>query len=99
MRAGAQRRGDRPQHLGPLHGAGRERGDTERAHPGIRVATDALGDAFGWADERRGVGELEGNGGSDTLDYSAFTTPVTANLLTGVATAVGGKGGGRGGDR
>lgn len=35
-------------------------------------------------------GSVEGNGGSDTLDYSAFTTTVVANLLTGVAPAVNG---------
>jgi uncharacterized delta-60 repeat protein len=35
-------------------------------------------------------GSVEGNGGSDTLDYSAFATPLVANLLTGVAPAVNG---------
>jgi Ca2+-binding RTX toxin-like protein len=35
-------------------------------------------------------GAIEGNGGGDTLDYSAYTAaaPVTVNLLTGLATSV-----------
>jgi hypothetical protein len=33
-------------------------------------------------------GSITGGGGSDTLDYSAWTTGVTVNLTTGTATAV-----------
>jgi len=35
-------------------------------------------------------GRINGSGGSDTLDYSAFVTGVTVNLMTGVAPGVGG---------
>jgi len=35
-------------------------------------------------------GRINGSGGSDTLDYSAFTTGVTVNLMTGVAPGIGG---------
>jgi Ca2+-binding RTX toxin-like protein len=34
--------------------------------------------------------EFTGNGGSDTIDYSAFTTDVTVNLNTGTTTGTGG---------
>ena len=36
------------------------------------------------------AGTLEGGGGADLLDYSAFTTAVTVNLGLGTATGVGG---------
>ncbi|MGO9917135.1 MAG: beta strand repeat-containing protein [Isosphaeraceae bacterium] len=35
-------------------------------------------------------GVINGGGGSDWLDYAAYTTAVTVNLSTGVATGVGG---------
>jgi Ca2+-binding RTX toxin-like protein len=36
------------------------------------------------------AGALEGGGGTDLLDYSAYTTAVTVNLLAGTATGAGG---------
>jgi hypothetical protein len=36
------------------------------------------------------TGKINGGGGGDWLDYSAFTTAVTVNLSTGTATDVGG---------
>jgi hypothetical protein len=37
-----------------------------------------------------GTGELDGGGGSNTLDYSRYTTSVTVNLDAGTATGTGG---------
>ncbi|MFO0928639.1 MAG: calcium-binding protein [Gemmataceae bacterium] len=39
------------------------------------------------------AGTLIGGGGTDTLTYAAWTTPVGVNLKTGTATALGGVGG------
>jgi hypothetical protein len=36
------------------------------------------------------AGNIDGGGGSNTLDYSHLTTPVTLNLQTGMATGIGG---------
>jgi hypothetical protein len=36
------------------------------------------------------TGAIDGGGGADALDYSAYTTPVTVNLATGQATGIGG---------
>lgn len=46
-------------------------------------------DNFAFAMGSSVSGSLNGATGNDTLDYSAFTTPVVANLLTGVAPGVG----------
>src|SRR5262249_54353570 len=35
-------------------------------------------------------GAINGNGGGDWLDYSAYTTAIAVNLTTGLATGVGG---------
>jgi hypothetical protein len=47
------------------------------------------GDRFSFTDGAAITGHLAG-GGSDTLDYTPYTTSVMVDLLTGVATAVGG---------
>jgi hypothetical protein len=36
------------------------------------------------------TGSINGGGGGDWLDYSAWTTPVTVNLVTGAATGIAG---------
>src|SRR5205807_481723 len=47
------------------------------------------GDTFRFADGALLTGNIVG-GGSDTLDYSAYSTSVTVDLQTGIATGVGG---------
>jgi hypothetical protein len=47
-------------------------------------------DSFKFAAKGSLSGSITGGGGSDTLDYSAWTTGVTVNLTTGTATAVAG---------
>ncbi len=47
-------------------------------------------DDFVFADGAGVDGNINGGGGSDTLDYSAYSTPVTVNLATATATGVGG---------
>ena len=46
-------------------------------------------DTFRLADGVRVAGRLDGGVGSDTLDYSAFTTPVNLHLVNGTATNTG----------
>lgn len=46
-------------------------------------------DSFAFALGSSLSGSIDGSAGSDTLDYSAFTTAVVANLTTSVAPAVG----------
>jgi hypothetical protein len=49
------------------------------------------GDAFTFADGAGIDGNINDSGGAaNTLDYSAYTTPVTVNLAAGTATGVGG---------
>ncbi|RMG85926.1 MAG: hypothetical protein D6712_08640, partial [Chloroflexi bacterium] len=47
-------------------------------------------DTFIFADGFTISGIIDGGRGNDTLDYSAYTTGITVNLLTGTATGVGG---------
>jgi hypothetical protein len=46
-------------------------------------------DTFRFADGTRISGRVEGLGGSDTLDYSAYTTRVNIHLILGLATGTG----------
>nr|NIS81190.1 hypothetical protein [Anaerolineales bacterium] len=50
----------------------------------------AEADAFVFADGSSISGAVDGGGGSDTLDYSAYTTGITIDLGTGGATGTGG---------
>ncbi len=47
-------------------------------------------DSFIFADGMGVSGPVNGGGKLDTLDYSAYTTPVSVNLQTGAATGTGG---------
>jgi hypothetical protein len=47
-------------------------------------------DTFEFNDGASITGSIDGGGGFNTLDYRAYTTPVTVNLLTGIATGVAG---------
>jgi len=47
-------------------------------------------DRFVFADGATISGTLDGGAGSDTLDYTAYTTSVNVNLATGTATGTGG---------
>jgi Ca2+-binding RTX toxin-like protein len=49
----------------------------------------AFNDTFKFSNAARVDGTIDGQGGTDTLDYSAYTTSVTVNLATGVATGTG----------
>ncbi len=71
------------------------------ATSGFSVATDAPGtvenaiggsgdDTVVFADGASVAGTLDGGPGVDTLDYSAYTTPLFVNLATGVATGTAG---------
>ncbi|QDU28395.1 Bifunctional hemolysin/adenylate cyclase precursor [Anatilimnocola aggregata] len=58
---------------------------------GIAILDSGSGnDTFAFAIGSSVSGSVIGAEGSDTLDYSEFTTSVNANLLTGAATATGG---------
>ena len=48
-------------------------------------------DIFKFSNGKNVTGAIKGGGGSDWLDYSSYTTPVTVNLQTGAATGVGTK--------
>src|SRR5262249_27291093 len=50
----------------------------------------SFNDTFKFSNAARVDGTIDGQGGTDTLDYSAYTTSVTVNLATGVATGTGG---------
>jgi Ca2+-binding RTX toxin-like protein len=47
-------------------------------------------DTFQFADGAQITGTIDGGGGTDTLDFSGYSTGVTVNLLAGTATGVGG---------
>jgi hypothetical protein len=47
-------------------------------------------DAFDFANGARVDGNIDGGGGSNTFDESAYSTPVTVNLAAATATGVGG---------
>jgi hypothetical protein len=49
-----------------------------------------LNDDFVFSDGRSVTGTVDGVAGSNSIDYSAYTTPVTVNLQTGSATGTGG---------
>ena len=46
-------------------------------------------DTFTFNDGKSVTGTVTGGGGTDTLSYAPYTTPVTVNLVTGVATGTG----------
>src|SRR5262249_49951130 len=48
-----------------------------------------LSDSFVFSDAKSVTGSLDGSGGTDTLDYSAYRSGVTVNLAAGSATGVG----------
>jgi Ca2+-binding RTX toxin-like protein len=57
---------------------------------GIENLTGGTGnDRFAFADGQKVSGGVAGMGGTDTLDYSAYTTAVTVDLQTNMATGVG----------
>jgi hypothetical protein len=47
-------------------------------------------DTFVFGNGQGVTGTIDGGGGTNTLDYSAYTTAVTVNLVTGTATGTGG---------
>ena len=47
-------------------------------------------DTFKFANGNGVTGMISGGGGTDTLSYTAYTTGVTVNLITGTATGTGG---------
>lgn len=47
-------------------------------------------DSLSLADQATLTGSVDGQGGDDTLDYSAYTTAVSVNMQTGQATGLGG---------
>jgi hypothetical protein len=55
----------------------------------VNLTAGSGGDRFSFADGAAITGNLTG-GGSDALDYTAYTTSVAVDLQTGVATGVGG---------
>jgi hypothetical protein len=58
---------------------------------GIKNLTGGSGnDAFVFADGARVDGNISDVGAANTLDYSAYSTPVTVDLSAGTATGVGG---------
>ena len=54
------------------------------------LAGGSADDRFVFADGAMMYGTIDGNAGTDTLDYSAYTTNVAVNLQTGTATGTGG---------
>ncbi|MFO0867489.1 MAG: hypothetical protein U0935_00955 [Pirellulales bacterium] len=46
------------------------------------------GDSFVWGNGILLTGTIDGQGGTDLLDYSAYNSSVSVNLLTGIATGV-----------
>jgi hypothetical protein len=56
------------------------------------VTTGSGNDTFALSDGASLSGVANGGGGSNTLNESAYTTPVTVNLVTGAVTGLGGIG-------
>lgn len=52
------------------------------------LAGNAFDDTFKFANGTRVTGRVDGLGGSDTLDYSAYTTRVNIHLILGLATGI-----------
>jgi parallel beta-helix repeat protein len=61
---------------------------TTAAGPLTTLNSGAGDDTFVFTDQAVVRGMLDGQGGYDTLDYRAYTTPAFVNLLTGTATGV-----------
>ncbi len=53
------------------------------------ITGGSMADTFVFADHATMSGTLNGNGGTDTLDYRAYTTNLNINLSTGIAAAGG----------
>jgi Ca2+-binding RTX toxin-like protein len=61
------------------------------AFRGVENLAPGSGNNVFWFADGKGVrGVIAGGPGRNTLDYSAYTTPVTVNLRTGEATGTGG---------
>src|SRR5262249_33566780 len=73
---------------GPGNNVYRVRGTPARAI--TRLTGGAGDDTFEFAAGQGGLQALDGGGGTNTLNYSAYVTNVYVNLVTGVATRVGG---------
>ena len=59
--------------------------------PNIQNLTGgSANDTFKFSNGKGVTGVINGGGGTDTLDYSSYTTGVTVNLTTGTATGTGG---------
>jgi PKD domain/RTX calcium-binding nonapeptide repeat (4 copies) len=56
------------------------------------LAGGMAADVFKFSNGKGVSGTIDGGGGGDTLNYAAYTTPVTVNLATGAATGVAGRG-------
>ncbi len=71
---------------------GTDTGDVAGVHfAGIENLTGGTGaDTFVFADGSGVSGVIDGGGGINTLDYSAYTTDVTVDLEAGAATSTGG---------
>jgi hypothetical protein len=63
---------------------------TTTAGPAMTLDSGAGPDMFVFADQAVVPGVLDGQGGFDTLDYRAYTTPANVDLGTGTATGVSG---------
>ena len=58
--------------------------------PGLTINAGAGNDTFKLSNGKGVAGKIDGGGGTNTLDYSLYSTGVTVNLTTGAATGVGG---------
>src|SRR5262249_5733648 len=55
-----------------------------------KLTGGSANDAFKFSAGKSVTGRVDGGGGTDTLDYSAYTTGVTVDLTAGTATGTGG---------
>jgi hypothetical protein len=58
--------------------------------PTLNLNGEGQADSFVIGDGKSVTGTIDGGADSDSIDWSAYTTPVVANFQTGVATATGG---------
>jgi len=72
-------------------GAGNIGGSTGISFSNIQNLTGGSGaDTFVFSNGKGVTGTITGGGGTNTLNYSAYTTPVSVNLTGGTATGTGG---------
>ena len=57
---------------------------------GLTISAGAGNDTFKLSNGKGVTGKIDGGAGTNTLDYSLYSTGVTVNLITGTATAMGG---------